>query len=103
MCMKSKLTYIVVLLALTFNIVHASVIAAEDHCVHESISEYLMEQSQDTDCGDLCDLHHLFHLTAIITSPITFPEKLLQREQPDTKLLRYHPPFQRSENKPPIA
>ncbi len=101
--MNFKLTYIVILLALAFNIMHASIIAAEDHCSHESVTEYLMEQSHGADCGDLCDLHHLFHLTAIITPALDFFAIALHTEQPTTEQLNYHPPFETTENKPPIA
>jgi hypothetical protein len=101
--MQSKLTYIVVLLALMFNIAHASLIAAEDHCVHKGISEYIGEMSQNQECDDLCDIHHLFHFSAIITSETIVFTTPKYTEQPDSELLSYHPPFSKTENKPPIA
>ncbi len=101
--MKAKFIHIILLLALTFNIVHASVIVLEDHCEHETACEYVNEQIQDTHCGDLCDFHYLFHLTAIIDTPVIFKYTSLSAEAPKTDLLTYHPPFKRTENKPPIA
>ena len=101
--MKTKLTYIVLLLSITFNIAHASIIAMEDHCEHESVSEYVLEQFESQDCDDLCDIHHLFHLTAIITPKIIVSMAPKYTEQPDSTLLTYHPPFKRTEQKPPIA
>ena len=88
---------------MTFNIVHASIIAVEDHCDHESISEYISEQFESQDCDDLCDIHHLFHLTAIITPEIVIAMVPKYTESPDSQLLSYHPPFKRTEQKPPIA
>ncbi|KYJ86523.1 hypothetical protein [Sulfurovum riftiae] len=101
--MKSGLIKLLLLLALAFNITHASIIATEDHCAHEDVTEYVMEQSHSTDCGDLCDLHHLFHLTAIITPALDFFGTALHTEQPTAEQFNYHPPFQTTENKPPIA
>ena len=57
---------IVLLLSLFFNIAHAFVIVSQEQCVHESPIEYVMEQSHSNDCGDVCDLHHFFHWSAII-------------------------------------
>ncbi len=101
--MKARLIRIVLLLAMIFNITHASIIATEDHCEHESINEYISEQFASQDCDDLCDIHHLFHLTAIITTPIFTPLSPKYTEQPNSDLLTYHPPFKRTEQKPPIA
>lgn len=101
--MRSKLIHFLLLMALTFNIAHASIIASEDHCEHESISEYVLEQSSSQDCHDLCDIHHLFHMTAIITPLISFLDSMQFRETPKSELLTYHPPFHETENKPPIS
>ena len=86
-----------------FNIAHASLIALNDHCEHESVSEYIGEMSQSQDCDDLCDIHHLFHLTAIVTPEIIVSLAPKHTEQPNSRLLTYHPPFKRTEQKPPIA
>jgi len=103
MTMRSKLIHLLLLMALIFNIAHASIIATVDHCDHESVNEYVMEQSDSQDCHDLCDLHHLFHLTAIITVTVTFIHTSLNREIPSAELVLYHPSFKETENKPPIA
>jgi hypothetical protein len=101
--MKLKFIQVLLLLAIAFNITHAAFIATEDHCEHESVSEYLSEQFESQDCDDLCDIHHLFHLTAIITPEIIISIAPKYREQTCSKLLTYHPPFKRTEQKPPIA
>lgn len=45
--------------------VHALVISAvqDEHC---SVNEYVHELSEPVDCGDICDIHHMFHVTFII-------------------------------------
>ena len=101
--MRLKLIHLVLLLALTFNIVHASIIAVEDHCAHESVNEYVSEQFESQECDDLCDIHHLFHFTAIIINTFCTTAVPKYTEQPVTALLNYHPPFKETQNKPPIA
>ena len=101
--MKSRMVKLLLLLALFFNIAHASVIASEEHCVHESMSEYVQEMDHGTECDDLCHFHHLFHFSAIIAPVVQYLPTVGHTEQPDAKLLAYHPPFRETENKPPIA
>lgn len=101
--MNKKLVQLLLLLSLSFNIAHASIIAIEDDCPHETAHEYVMEQTQTSGCGDLCDMHHLFHWTAIITPAVSCVRTELHAEQLDTKELNYYPPFQKREKKPPIA
>ncbi len=94
---------LLLLFALLFNISHASIIAIEDDCHHESAHEYVMEQTQSSECGDLCEMHHLFHFMAIIsTSPINF-NPLTQQDKLTKSTLPYTPPFQKTTIKPPIA
>ncbi len=101
--MKLKFIQVLLLLAMAFNITHAAFIAAEDHCDHEKVIEYIGEMTQSQECNDICDMHHLFHMTAIITPAVLFFPDVYETEQPKATLLSYHPPFKESENKPPIA
>ena len=101
--MRSKFIQILLLFTMMFSIAHASIIAVEDHCDHETATEYVNEMTQSQECDDLCDIHHLFHLTAIITATLQFSSTQKYKEQPNTTLLAYHPPFKKTENKPPIA
>ncbi|SFZ98889.1 hypothetical protein MNB_SV-5-1080 [hydrothermal vent metagenome] len=90
------------LLSIAFNISHASIIAFDDHHEHCTVSQYVSEQIQSDDCGDICDFHHIFHFIAIITSEI--PLKLIYiSENPRAELLAPQPPFNTTQNKPPIA
>jgi len=101
--MRSGFIQILLLFTMMFSITHASIIAIDDHCDHETMTEYVNEMTQSQDCDDLCDIHHLFHLTAIITSTLSFTDAPFHTEQPDTELLSYHPPFKITSIKPPIV
>ncbi len=98
-----KIIKFLLLFALFFNISHASFFAIEDDCHHETATEYVMEQTQASDCGDLCDMHHLFHFMAIVsTLDISFCA-LTKQAQVTEKTTPYTPPFQKTTIKPPIA
>ncbi|HFQ60709.1 MAG TPA: hypothetical protein ENK39_00220 [Epsilonproteobacteria bacterium] len=101
--MKKHVIQFLLLFSLFFNIAHASIIATEDTCHHETAHEYVSEQAHATDCGDLCELHHLFHFMAIISNvAIHFDvkhTKTLLTEKPTL----YTPPFKKTSMKPPIA
>lgn len=101
--MKKRLVQLLLLLSLFFSIAHASVIAIEDDCHHETVHEYIMEQTQALDCGDLCDIHHVFHFMAILDTPHgDFNIKYYKLKLAHT-LTYYTPPFQEINIKPPIA
>jgi len=94
---------ILLLLSLLFNIAHATIIAIEDDCHHETVHEYVLEQTQKTDCGDLCELHHLFHFMAIIVTPELDFNTVTYKDKITLKVLQYTPPSQKTNIKPPIA
>ena len=94
---------LVLLLALLFNITHASMIAMEDDCHHDSAHEYVMEQTQSSECGDLCEMHHLFHFMAIINTSHLYFDTLAQQEKLTLSATLYTPPFKKTTFKPPIA
>ncbi len=94
---------ILLLVSLLFNIVHASVIVVEDSCEHDSIAEYIIEQTADLECGDLCDMHHLFHFVAIITEETININTQKKDEQPLLKATLYTPLFNETFTKPPIV
>jgi len=100
---KKKLINFLLLLSLLFNIAHATVIAIEDSCDHETVSEYLMEQSSASECGDLCDMHHLFHFVAILTTQNIDFDTSAKSKQPTQKNTLYTPPFEETSIKPPIV
>ena len=91
------------LLSLLFNIVHASVIAMEDDCHHETVAEYIMEQNIDDECGDLCDMDHLFHFIAILNIADLDFDTATPNVQPTQRNVLYYPPFKETSTKPPIV
>ena len=100
---KKHIIHFLLLFSLFFNIAHATIIATEDTCQHETAYEYVSEQVHTTECGDLCELHHLFHFMAIITdTSIDFNTPII-KELLTSKLTQYTPPFQETSIKPPIA
>ncbi|BAF71737.1 hypothetical protein SUN_0779 [Sulfurovum sp. NBC37-1] len=101
--MKNRFIILLLLFSFFLNISHASIIANQEHCAYESSSEYLLEMDQSTECGNLCEVHHLFHIVAILTPVSEMIHNLTCSDQPDSKLLTYTPPFKKAENKPPIA
>ncbi len=101
--MKKKLLHFLLLFSLFFNIAHATVLTTEADCHHESVHEYVVEQSASTACSDLCDIHHLFHFMAIIDTPLVSIETSFHKAILTHKASRYTSPFQKTSIKPPIA
>jgi hypothetical protein len=94
---------LLLLFSLFFNIAHATIIAIEDDCHHESAHEYVLEQTQVSDCGDLCDLHHVFHFFAILDISNAHFDISQYNKKHTYTLSRYIPPFKEKSIKPPIA
>ena len=103
MRLKKTLLHFLLLFSLFFNIAHATVIAIEDDCHYESAYEYMAEQSVSTECGDLCDMHHLFHFMAIVNDASYAVQPLSTEEYFRQRAVFYTPPFQKTSIKPPIA
>ena len=66
-----KLITLVLLLAMSFSTLHAFTITLldDDHC---NVSEYIQEieqASSDTFSGDICDIHHEFHIPFLLPEP----------------------------------
>lgn len=62
---KHNFWTILLLISFSFSIAHAFVIESNEvsHC---TIQEYVQEFSQSNDCGDLCDIRHMFHISFIL-------------------------------------
>ncbi len=91
------------LLSLFFNIAHASIIAVSHSCDHETVHEYLLEIDHNGDCGDLCDMHHLFHLSAIPPIHVLVIEKLPTDEAADYRISALPSPCLDADCRPPIS
>ncbi len=63
--MPKRAVTVMLLFAIFVNIAHAAFIYSLQSCDHETVCEYVMEIEQGSYCGDLCDIHHMFHLSAI--------------------------------------
>ena len=82
---------------------HASILAVGDECHTESVHEYVLEQSSNSECGDLCDMHHLFHFMAIIDTPMFAIENIFAQVKLTHKARLYTAAFKQTNIKPPIA
>lgn len=101
--MKKKFIQLLLLCSLFFNITHASIIAIEDECHQESVQEYVLEQSESTECGDLCDIHHYFHFVAILDTQSIIWNKSYVQESLIHKNNHYTLLFTKTIIKPPIV
>jgi len=100
--MRKKLIRMLLLMSMLFNIAHASILSIENHCTHNQLSNYIAEQDHATDCGDLCDLHHLFHFAAVVDTPIQLSKLTFKKEKYTTQSHPYQSPLRDSDIKPPI-
>lgn len=62
---KRNLWTILLLVSISFSVLNGFVIEANetDHC---TVQEYVQEFSQSNQCGDLCDLRHMFYIGFIL-------------------------------------
>lgn len=94
---------ILLLLALFFNTAHAFIIEAADHCDHEKVATYIQEIDHGGDCGDLCDMHHLFHIPAIPITPTPIIAMFPKPRPAEHPLYKHTPPLIKPSYRPPIA
>ncbi len=101
--MDRKIVGLVLLLALFFNTAHALIIHTEEQCIHETVTEFVQEFDHGSDCGDLCDVHHFFHIPAIPITPtpviVAFPKPQPVEYRPH----KHTPPLLKPSYRPPIA
>jgi hypothetical protein len=88
---------------MTFNVLHASIVTQSSHCSHEALQEIVHDHDKSISCDDFCDMHHFFHLSAIIVASTDIFNITFISLKPNAKNLGFHPPFYESINKPPIA
>jgi len=104
--MKSLIVKLLLLLSLSFNISHATFLAIEeshDSCHHTTVSDFAKQQTQSDACGDLCDIHHLFHFIAIVETPIVIFDDIIMTERPFVSKTLYDTSIPQTDIKPPIA
>ena len=101
---KNKLLTFLLLLAMSFQVVHAFAIDALDTHSCE-VSEYVVEFSQpisDDITGDICNIHSEFHNTFLVPEQILIAQKVNFSQKPSTKLLSYEYTSYDKTVKPPI-
>ena len=104
--MKPVIIKLLLLFSLSFNITHAAFIAIEDDhtvCHHDTVEKFVMEQAASDECGDLCDMHHLFHFMAIIETPLVTFDTCIANETPLATQRLYDTAIPQTDIKPPIA
>jgi len=98
-----KAIYTLLLMSLFLNITHAAVISFIDRCEHQTLQEYIVDIDHGNDCGDFCDTHHMFHISAIPVTPVALFPKIPNRANFDYSLKDYIPPFLEPSYRPPIV
>lgn len=100
---KTKIIKIILIMSLFFNIAHDAVIALSEQHVNESISEYILEQQQGSECGNAGESHHLFHFCAIHTESPFNLQRLLQSSMIVSETSTFEYFLRDKQIKPPIA
>jgi len=93
----------ILLFSLFINIAHAALIYSIDSCEHVTVCEYVAEIEVGSDCGELCEKHHMFHLNAIPASCNLFIPALTEKEIIEHLNKEYIPPLDRPDYRPPIS
>ncbi|BBG65320.1 hypothetical protein NNO_0617 [Hydrogenimonas sp.] len=101
--MCNRAVSILLLFSLFTNVVHAAIIYSFKSCEHETVCEYVLEMEQVNDCGDLCEKHHMFHLSAIPASFAMYIPSLAKRDVIDYLNKDYLPPLNDRTYRPPIS
>lgn len=89
--MKRKVVHLLLLLSLLFNVAHAFAFTLEDKihgCHHHEADAFVVEQIQSDGCGDICDLHPLFHFVAIVEMTVLS----VANDTPTRPVADYTPP-----------
>jgi len=93
---------VLLLLGFFINITHPYIIDANGH-KNESMKEYVQEINQPVGSGDLCDIHHLFHISFILANPQINIEEIFVSQIVDFAISPYYPPLLEPSFKPPIV
>lgn len=104
--MKRRIIKLLLLLSLSFNIAHATIIAIADDCTechNNTLCDYAYETNVVADSADLCTMHHFFHFIAIINVFNAQFDAFAHSEEPTQKNTFYSPPLEETSIKPPIV
>lgn len=100
--MQSKIIF-VVLLMLSFNIVHDSIMPFFEKHEHTDIVHHLSDSASAQECTDFDMVDSMLHFMAIITPSKNMQIQFSNKESIPHLLIQYTPPLQESTYKPPIA
>jgi hypothetical protein len=67
---------VLMVLMFCFNGIHAYFMDHAREGGAETVQHFVMELEHGSDCGDLCEMHHLFHFIAIVTTPVLAFQRL---------------------------
>ncbi len=100
-----KLIGIILLMAMSFSTLHAFTISLldDDHC---NVSEYVQEieqASSDTLSGDVCDIHHAFHVPFLLPHELQLSHETPKQSKHAISDLTYSFTLQNTLFQPPIT
>lgn len=100
--MHTKMLLIVILL-LSFNILHDSFIVMLDKSTHTDVAYYSNSEAPVQECDNLGEIHKIFHQMAIMTTEKSGWIRFQKENILMSNLLQYSPPHAKSAYKPPKA
>jgi len=69
----------------------------------ETVQAFVMEMEHGSDCGDLCEMHHMFHFSAIPTAAVV-AVAFCGRIAPETRIHDFTPLYNPKPSfRPPIT
>lgn len=101
--MRTKVIQLLLIISLSFNIAHDAFIAINVQSVCEDISEYVMEQTEGRECGNIGESHYLFHFTAILSPTQLISQSVLKTEPIHFNRTVHTTLLEDKQVKPPIA
>ncbi len=101
--MRNRAISLLLLFSLFTNIAHAALIYTIDSCEHVTVCEYVVEIEVGSDCGELCEKHHMFHLNAIPASCTLLIPSLAKKDVIEHLNREYIPPLDKPAYRPPIS
>ncbi len=101
--LRNKTVLLLLLISLFTNIAHAAIIYSFDSCEHETVCEYVVETQQESECGGICNVHHMFHLSAIPAQSCMFIPYFKDKQIIEYCNKDHFPPINDKTYRPPIS
>lgn len=100
--MRSKIIFVVILM-LSFVIVHDTVINILETNDNVSVTNYVSNDAGAQECTDINEIHSMFHFVGLVSSVGSNALSFKKEKTHSYYLLQYTPPHKENTNKPPIA